>query len=129
KHSSKLWKERNRVARPHTLAPARNRSNRSVTRTRSVHNLVKAIDVHVHPVSRPSVGQTEREQQMKRYFRGEETPQDPESFYQYYKERDMMGVLLVTGPVADPPDGEPNHTDWSAELMTRYPDTFIGFGG
>ncbi len=91
--------------------------------------MVKAIDIHVHPVNRPSEAETERQRQMQRYFRGEPTPQDPEGFYQYYKERDMMAVLLVTGPVADPPDGEPNHNDWSAELMNTYSDTFIGFGG
>jgi predicted TIM-barrel fold metal-dependent hydrolase len=91
--------------------------------------MVKAIDFHVHPVSRPGAGQSQGQEQMQRYFRGETTPTDPEGFYQYYKERDMMAVLLVTGPVTDPADGRPNHNDWSAELMTRYPDTFIGFGG
>jgi uncharacterized protein len=90
--------------------------------------LVKAIDVHVHPVNRPSVEESERQRQMAQYFRGEPTPQDPEGFYQYYKERDMMAVLLVTGPVKDP-RVEPNHNDWSKELMDKYPDTFIGFGG
>ena len=90
--------------------------------------MVKAIDIHVHPVNRPSVAETERQQQMQRYFRGEPTPQDPEGFYQYFKERDMMAVLLVTGPNKEPRD-EPNHNDWSAELMNKYPDTFIGFGG
>jgi hypothetical protein len=61
--------------------------------------MVKAIDVHVHPVNRPEVGQTEGQRQMQRYFRGESTPSDPDGFYQYYKERDIMAVLLVTGPV------------------------------
>ncbi len=89
--------------------------------------MVKAIDIHVHPVNRPSLAETARQQQMQQYFRGERTPQDPEGFYNYYKERDMMAVLLVTGPVKE--DGEPNHNDWSAELMNRWPDTFIGFGG
>jgi uncharacterized protein len=90
--------------------------------------VVKAIDIHVHPVNRPSVAETERQRQMQQYFRGEPTPQDPEGFYKYYKERDMMAVLLVTGPVKDPRE-EPNHNDWSAELMNTYGDTFIGFGG
>ena len=89
--------------------------------------MVKAIDIHVHPVNRPSVAETARQQQMQQYFRGEPTPQDPDGFYQYYKERDMMAVLLVTGGVKE--DGEPNHNDWSAELMNAHPDTFIGFGG
>jgi predicted TIM-barrel fold metal-dependent hydrolase len=91
--------------------------------------MVKAIDVHVHPVGRTDTSQSENSQQMQRYFRGESTPTDPEGFYQYYKQRDMMAVLLVTGPVAVPDDGKPNHNDWSAELQTSYPDTFIGFGG
>ena len=90
--------------------------------------MVKAIDIHVHPVNRPSVEESERQRQMAQYFRGEPTPQDPEGFYQYYKERDMMAVLLVTGPVKDR-RVEPNHNDWSEELMDTYPDTFIGFGG
>jgi predicted TIM-barrel fold metal-dependent hydrolase len=89
--------------------------------------MVRAIDIHVHPVNRPSEAETERQQQMQQYFRGEPTPQDPEGFYRYYKDRDLMGVLLVTGEVAE--GGEPNHNDWSAELARTYPDTFIGFGG
>jgi hypothetical protein len=90
-------------------------------------SMVRAIDMHVHPVNRPSEAETERQRQMQQYFRGEPTPTDPEGFYRYYKDRDMMGVLLVTGPTSE--DGEPNHNDWSAELARAHPDTFIGFGG
>ena len=75
--------------------------------------MVKAIDIHVHPVNRPSVAESARQQQMQQYFRGERTPQDPEGFANYYKERDMMAVLLVTGSTKE--DGEPNHNDWSAK--------------
>jgi uncharacterized protein len=89
--------------------------------------MVRAIDIHVHPVNRPSEAESERQQQMQQYFRGEPTPQDPESFYRYYKDRDMMGVLLVIGQASE--SGEPNQNDWSAELARTYPDTFIGFGG
>jgi predicted TIM-barrel fold metal-dependent hydrolase len=89
--------------------------------------MVKAIDIHVLPVNRPSIQETDRQRQRQQYFRGEPTPQDPEGFYQYYKDRDMMAVLLVSGQVKE--DGQPNHNDWSAELMNRWPDTFIGFGG
>lgn len=89
--------------------------------------MVRAIDMHVHPVNRPSEAETERQRQMQQYFRGEPTPQDPEGFYRYYKDRDMMGVLLVTGATSE--DGEPNHNDWSAELARAHPGTFIGFGG
>jgi predicted TIM-barrel fold metal-dependent hydrolase len=91
--------------------------------------MVKAIDVHVHAPPRPGTGQGANNAQMQRYFRGEATPTDAEGVYQYYKERDIMGVLLVMGPVADPPDGQPNHNDWAAELQQRYPDQFIAFGG
>lgn len=87
----------------------------------------RAIDIHVHPPARPGSADAAASAQMRRYFRGEATPDDPDEFYQYYKDRDMLAVLLVTGSVSD--DGEPNHNDWSAELQQRYPDRFISFGG
>jgi predicted TIM-barrel fold metal-dependent hydrolase len=91
--------------------------------------MVKGIDVHVHAPRRPGGPEGANSGQMQRYFRGEPTPTDAEGVYQYYKDRDLMGVLLVMGPVADPPDGQPNHNDWSAELQRRYPEQFIAFGG
>lgn len=90
--------------------------------------MVTAIDIHVHPVNRPTnTADADRAQQMQEYFRGEPMPQDPESFHQYYKDRDMLAVLLVIAQVSE--DGAPNENDWSAELARTYPDTFIGFGG
>jgi len=91
--------------------------------------MVRGIDIHVHPVSRPGDGPSRNQGQMQQYFRGEPMPTEPEGFYKYYKERDLMAVLLAMGRTADPPDGQPNHNDWSAELQSTYPDTFIGFGG
>jgi predicted TIM-barrel fold metal-dependent hydrolase len=90
--------------------------------------MVKGIDVHVH-APRQGGGPDSNSGQMRQYFRGEATPTDADGVYQYYKERDLFGVLLVMGPAADPPDGKPNHNDWSAELHQRYPDQFIAFGG
>jgi len=61
------------------------------------------IDIHVHPVNRPSVEESERQRSDGAVLSAAKpTPQDPEGFYQYYKERDMMAVLLVSGPVKDP---------------------------
>jgi predicted TIM-barrel fold metal-dependent hydrolase len=62
-----------------------------------------------------------------KYFRGEAVPDTKEGVYQYYKDRDLMAVILVTGPVSE--DGAPNHNDWSAEIQRDYPEQFIGFGG
>jgi predicted TIM-barrel fold metal-dependent hydrolase len=64
---------------------------------------------------------------MMKYFRGEAVPDTKEGVYHYYKDRDLMAVILVTGPVTE--DGAPNHNDWSAELQRDYPEQFIGFGG
>ncbi len=64
---------------------------------------------------------------MMKYFGGEAVPDTKEGVYQYYKDRDLMAVILVTGPVSE--DGAPTHNDWSAELQNDYPEQFIGFGG
>src|SRR5437867_371855 len=89
----------------------------------------KAIDVHVHPPARPGTGEGPTNAQMQQYFRGEPTPDDPEEFYQYYKDRDMLAVLVVIGNRNQPGDEHGNQNDWSAELQRNHPDTFIGFGG
>ena len=89
--------------------------------------MVKAIDIHVHPPARPGTEDAARAAQMRAYFRGEQTPHEPDDFAQYYADREMMAVLLVTGSTEE--NGQLNHNDWSAELMRRYPEQFIGFGG
>lgn len=81
--------------------------------------MVKAIDIHVHAPPPPESGREALSEQMQSYFRGERPPSDPDGFYQYYKDRDMIAVLLTTGEL----------NDWIAELARRYPDQFIGFGG
>ncbi len=89
--------------------------------------MVKGIDIHVHAPTRPESGRNAQNPTMMKYFRGEAVPDTKEGVYQYYKDRDLMAVILVTGPVAE--DGGPNHNDWSAELQLDYPEQFIGFGG
>ncbi len=89
--------------------------------------MVKGIDIHVHAPTRPESGRNAQNPTMMKYFRGEAVPDTKEGVYQYYKDRDLMAVILVTGPVAA--DGTSLHNDWSAELQRDYPDQFIGFGG
>ncbi|MGE0059268.1 MAG: amidohydrolase family protein [Dehalococcoidia bacterium] len=89
--------------------------------------MVKGIDIHVHAPTRPESGRNAQNPTMMKYFRGEAVPDTKESVYQYYKDRDLMAVILVTGPVAE--DGTSLHNDWSAELQRDYPEQFIGFGG
>jgi predicted TIM-barrel fold metal-dependent hydrolase len=89
--------------------------------------VVKGIDVHVHAPTRPESGRNAQNPTMMKYFRGEAVPDTKEGVYQYYKDRDLMAVILVTGPVSE--DGAPNHNDWSAEIQRDYPEQFIGFGG
>jgi predicted TIM-barrel fold metal-dependent hydrolase len=89
--------------------------------------VVKGIDIHVHAPTRPESGRNAQNPTMMKYFRGEAVPDTKEGVYQYYKDRDLMAVILVTGPVGE--DGAPNHNDWSAEIQRDYPEQFIGFGG
>lgn len=89
--------------------------------------MVKGIDIHVHAPTRPESGRNAQNPTMMKYFRGEAVPDTKEGVYQYYKDRDLMAVILVTGPVAE--DGTSLHNDWSAELQRDYPEQFIGFGG
>jgi predicted TIM-barrel fold metal-dependent hydrolase len=89
--------------------------------------VVKGIDIHVHAPTRPESGRNAQNPTMMKYFRGEPVPDTKEGVHQYYKDRDLMAVILVTGPVSE--DGGPNHNDWSAELQRDYPEQFIGFGG
>jgi predicted TIM-barrel fold metal-dependent hydrolase len=89
--------------------------------------VVKGIDIHVHAPTRPESGRNAQNPTMMKYFRGEAVPDTKEGVYQYYKDRDLMAVILVTGPVSE--DGAPNHNDWSAEIQRDYPEQFIGFGG
>jgi len=89
--------------------------------------VVKGIDIHVHAPTRPESGRNAQNPTMMKYFRGEAVPDTKEGVHQYYKDRDLMAVILVTGPVAE--DGTSLHNDWSAELQRDYPEQFIGFGG
>jgi predicted TIM-barrel fold metal-dependent hydrolase len=85
-----------------------------------------AIDIHVHAPPPPESQQPGLSQQMQEYFRGERPPDDPDGFYQYYKDRDMLAVLLWVD--ARSQSGEVRGSnDWIADLVRRYPEQFIGF--
>ncbi len=88
----------------------------------------KAIDIHVHAPNRPGIGRTATQEQMQRYFRGEPVPQDPEEFYQYYKDRDQIGVIFSVDARTQSGEEPGADNDWVAELARRHPDQFIGFG-
>ena len=92
--------------------------------------MVKAIDIHVHAPARPgSQRDTGRSEQMARYFRGEKTPTEPEEFYQYYKDREQIAVLLgIDARTQSDTVVSDNSNDWIAELARMHPDQFIGFG-
>jgi predicted TIM-barrel fold metal-dependent hydrolase len=64
---------------------------------------------------------------MASYFRSDAIPKDPEEFYQYYKDRDIIAVILF---IDNRTHGEEPRggNDWIAELVRRHPDQFIGFG-
>jgi predicted TIM-barrel fold metal-dependent hydrolase len=86
----------------------------------------QAIDFHVHPPPPPGTDDRGRSAQMAAYFRSEPTPQDPDGFYQYYKDRDQLAVIFSVDTRRDAAQPSPN--DWIAELVRRYPRQFIGFG-
>ncbi len=86
-----------------------------------------AIDIHVHAPNPPGSDRGAVGEQMSRYFRSEKTPQDPEEFYQYFKDRDIIAVLLFIDESSQT-DQQRGSNDWIAELTKRHPDQFIGFG-
>ncbi len=89
----------------------------------------RAIDIHVHAPARPGSSEAiARERQMAQYFRGEKTPTDPEEFYQYYKDRDMLACILWIDERSQSGNDSGRSNDWMAELQTRHPEQFIGFG-
>ncbi len=89
--------------------------------------MLTAIDIHVHPPNRPGTPKSANEAAMEAYFRGEKTPTDPEEFYQYYKDRDQIAVILAYDETTQS-DDHPTTNDWVAELAKAHPDQFIGFG-
>lgn len=86
-----------------------------------------AIDIHVHAPNPPESGQANLRAEMASYFRSDAIPKDPEEFYQYYKDRDIIAVILF---IDNRTHGEEPRggNDWIAELVRRHPDQFIGFG-
>ena len=90
--------------------------------------MVKAIDIHVHAPNPPERGGgASISAEMARYFGSERTPSDPEEFYQYFKDRDILAVILWIDAQTQTEGGRGSN-DWIAELQRNHPEQFIGFG-
>lgn len=87
----------------------------------------KAIDIHIHPFG-PGGRRGPANRIQREYFRSPIDHATVEEMAAYYKELDILGVLLtiddrsVTGR---PPEVS---NDFLAELVKRYPEQFIAFG-
>ena len=96
--------------------------------------MVRGIDIHVHPPT-PSQFMNERQREtsgaMARYFgtrAAEQRPMDIDQLADYYRGLDMMAVLLVTD--SETVSGNPPMPmSYIADVVKKYPDRFIGFGG
>ena len=96
--------------------------------------MVRAIDIHVHlptPERFQSERARERSAAMGRYFgagAAEQRSMDADQLADYYRELDMMAVLLVSDTetvTGDPP----MPMSYVAEVVEKHSDAFIGFGG
>jgi predicted TIM-barrel fold metal-dependent hydrolase len=73
---------------------------------------MKAIDVHIHVPGRDA-GSNARSEAMNAYF-GAEGGRTVEHMAEMYKEQDIFGVIF-------------GDNDWTAEVVKKYPDQFLGF--
>jgi predicted TIM-barrel fold metal-dependent hydrolase len=92
----------------------------------------RAIDVHVHaPYERSQSGPpgsrlAEIAQAAQSYFRAGQAPGSVEEMADYYKERDIFGVLLAEN--WESTSGiPPISNDFIAGVVRAYPEQFIGF--
>lgn len=88
----------------------------------------KAIDFHVHlPIAEfMDVALGPYRAATERFFRSEVKLKDIEEIAAYYQEQDMIGVLLAWD--AETATGRPPlRNDTVAEIVRRYPKTFVGF--
>ncbi len=89
---------------------------------------MKAIDMHVHPGTREYLVDSGGKymQDAMRYFHRHDEPVSVEEMARVYREADMMAVLLAWD--AETHTGLPPVTnDYVADVVKRYPETFIGF--
>lgn len=85
-----------------------------------------AIDVHVHPPN-PSGESLTSSREAQQYFRAGPPPGSAQEVGEYYASLDMMAVVFdIDSETATGRTPTPN--DYFADLMTRHPGQFIGFG-
>jgi predicted TIM-barrel fold metal-dependent hydrolase len=88
----------------------------------------RAIDFHVHLPTADflEVAIGPYKEAADRFFRTEVQLRDVEEMAAYYQERDLVGVLLAWD--AETATGrQPLKNDTVAEIVRRYPGTFVGF--
>ena len=88
--------------------------------------MVKAIDIHVHAPEEPGVALSEVAAQMRRYFRQEAPPSDPEVMYQNFKDLDVIAVIFTVANESNT-GHKGSSNDWVASLAKKHPDQFIGW--
>ena len=85
-----------------------------------------AIDVHVHPPN-PSGESLTSSREAQEYFRAGPPSGSAQEVAEYYASLDMMAVVFdIDSETATGRARTPN--DYFADLMTRHPGQFIGFG-
>jgi predicted TIM-barrel fold metal-dependent hydrolase len=86
----------------------------------------RAIDMHIHPPNEPGSRPSRFAEAMRSYFRSGQPPRDADEMAEYYRQRDILGVLLASD--WESTTGEPPVTnDYVAGIVRKYPGQFIGF--
>ena len=85
----------------------------------------RAIDVHVHPPNEPGRPVPAYQAHVERFFRSGPRP-TPEEMAALYRRLGIFGVLLPINAESTTGDA-PARNEWVAELVSRYPDCFMGF--
>src|SRR3972149_5035969 len=88
--------------------------------------MVRAIDIHIHPPV-PGFAVPTEDPATQAYFRSAMSHRTPEEMAEHYAQLDIFGVLFHSD--AETATGhKPVPNDAVAELVSRYPKQFIGFG-
>jgi len=74
---------------------------------------MRAIDVHIHVPGRPGTGTSAASEAMNAYF-GATGERSVEHLYESYAAADVFGVIF-------------GDNDWTAEVVRKYPQQFLGF--
>ena len=86
----------------------------------------QAIDMHIHPPPEAGSGPSPFDDGMRSYFQSPPPPKDAEEMAQYYRERDIVGLLLASD--WESTTGEPPRSnDYVAGIVRKHPNQFIGF--